>query len=454
VPRRLVVCAFAVACGLAVVFFHQGPSGNGTSRMLTVFALVEEHHLAGDHFQQLTQDKALVDGHFYSDKAPLSSYIVVPFYWLYRAVWPRPYSPACVDALNHLAVVVAAALPFALFAALLWWRAARERRGDAVWIALATAFSSYVVIYGSSYFGHVLAGTFFLLSYALTVDCDKDFYLAGFFSGCAVATEYPLFIAVLSLMGWLVLQRWRDPQHAGNRARSLAQLLAPFVVGALPPALLFFAHNKAVTGHYLELPYSHVVDAWKEMQTAYGIRLPSAYAFVSLLFAPYRGLLFYTPLLLLMAPLLWQQKRRFSLWLLLGYLLFNSTYYMWTGGWCTGPRHLTAATMLCLYEGVGAYARQPRHRRLFFALAAAGAIINLASAATTPLPPQRVDFPFAQTVIPDLVHGRINSHNLVTEWLHVAPHSWFLLLWIALLLAIGLAFTRALDAPLRDPWPE
>src|SRR5207245_1678370 len=86
------------------------------------------------------------------------------------------------------ALLVASAIPFGVFAALLWWNAARRRPGgDAVWIALFAAFGSFVVIYANSYFGHVLAGTFFLLSYVLAVDRDKHFYLAGFFSGCAVA---------------------------------------------------------------------------------------------------------------------------------------------------------------------------------------------------------------------------------------------------------------------------
>jgi hypothetical protein len=215
-----------------------------------------------------------------------------------------------------------------------------------------------------------------------------------------------------------------------------------FLVGAIAPALLFFFHNKAITGHYLQLPYSHVVDTWKPMRTMFGLSLPSPYAFVNLLITGYRGVLFYAPLLFLMIPLLWKQKHRFSLWLLLTYLIFNSTYYVWTGGWCTGPRHLTAVTMLCLYEGVAAYARQPRYRRWFYALGAAGALVNLASAATQPLPPERVGFPLAMVVIPDLFSGRINPHNFMTEWLHIAPHAWFLLIWIALLLSIGFVFTR------------
>jgi hypothetical protein len=428
VPRRRLLFAFAGACALAVAFYHQAPSGNGTSRLLTVFSLVEEHRFIADDFQWLTWDKAVVDGHFYSDKAPLSSYVVLPFYWLYRQFVRGPFTLACVEAANHIAVAVAAALPFAIFATLLWWRAARVRPGSrAVWLALAAAFSSFVLIYGSSYFGHVLAGTFFLLSYVLAIDLDKRFHIAGLLAGCAVATEYPLLIAVFFLM----LRLWRGP----DRVRKLSQ----FLVGAIAPALLFFFHNKAITGHYLDLPYSHVVDTWKPMRTAFGIRLVDPQALVNLLVTPYRGLLFYAPILIVMIPLLYRQKQRFSVWLLAIYVLFNSTYWVWSGGWCTGPRHLTAATMLCLYEGIAACRRGPS-QRLYLGLGAAGALINLASAATVPLPPERDGIPFIQAVIPALLRGHSEAHNLLTEWLHVGPHSWFLVLWLGLIAAIGVVF--------------
>src|SRR5262249_39350640 len=143
VRRGLLIAAFAAACVALVLFFHQGASGNGNSRLLTVFSLVEDHGFRGDRWQQFTNDKSFVAGHYFSDKAPLSSYVVLPFYALYRAVEGGPYTPRDVEAANHLAEVVAAAVPFAIFAVLVLLRLLRENTvspSTAVWFSLLAAF--------------------------------------------------------------------------------------------------------------------------------------------------------------------------------------------------------------------------------------------------------------------------------------------------------------------------
>ena len=73
--------------------------------------------------------------------------------------------------------------------------------------------------------------------------------------------------------------------------------------------------------------------------------------------SPYRGLFWFSPILLL-SPIgiyyLWRDQNTRTIAFLIVfiaayYLLLNSSYYYWNGGWSTGPRHLTPIIpFLCL----------------------------------------------------------------------------------------------------------
>jgi hypothetical protein len=434
VPSRATLAAFAAACALLVVFFHQGLSGNGASRLMTVFSLTHDHSYVGDRYEQWSWDKALVDGHWHSDKAPLSSYVVLPFYFAWRHAGPAPKTRADAEAANHLALVVAAVVPFAIFAALLWWRLAAIGVGggearDAPWLVLFALFGTHLYNYGNSYFGHLLAGLFLVGSWALAIDLRRRPMLAGLLAGCAVATEYPTAVAVAFIVGALAVPR--------DRRRELA----PFLVGALPPALLFFAHNALTTGHVYELPYSYVADNWKPMQHAFGMRLlPRRSAEWGLSLSPHRGIFFYGPVLILLCAALIRCRRWLPLAAAVAYFLVICCYYTWEGGWCTGPRHLTPPAMIIVYEGLVAFAPQTRNRRGYYLLGAIGVAVNLAFAATNPLPSAFEKLPLFRLAIPDFVAGRINAHNLPTEILGVAPHRWLVVAWLALFVGCGLLF--------------
>ena len=70
----------AVNLLLASYFLDSVPSPNPTSRALPVVTLYEEGRYAIDTYEKFTMDKSFVNGHYYSDKAPLTTWIVLPFY--------------------------------------------------------------------------------------------------------------------------------------------------------------------------------------------------------------------------------------------------------------------------------------------------------------------------------------------------------------------------------------
>jgi hypothetical protein len=59
---------------------------NATSRVLPILSLYENKTLQIDKYKDYTIDKSEVKGHYYSDKAPLGTFLVYPFYYAYKSL--------------------------------------------------------------------------------------------------------------------------------------------------------------------------------------------------------------------------------------------------------------------------------------------------------------------------------------------------------------------------------
>jgi hypothetical protein len=443
---------FALAATILVLYFHQGRSWNVDSRLLTVYGLVEHHTLRADDWKGDTGDYATVDGHVYSDKAPLASLLVVPGYWAWRYHEHfRPMTPLDKETGNHIGVLFASAIPFGVFAALVFARVRRHATspGAAVWIAWIAAFGTCLGNYGGCFFGHMLAATLFLAAYALAVDRERHFLVAGFLGSAAVLTEYTLLLTQVAVCVYLLFgaKRWKR--------------LGLYVAGATPGAVGMFVYNKLITGKFLDFPYSHVTDTFAPMKTAFGIRLPDVQAAWELLFGQYRGLAFYAPTLLLFLPLVFlrfdgrHRRRNLVLGISTIYFLCISSYFKWDGGWCTGPRHLAPIITLLSYEGAASLAAIRRGRFLFVCLAAWGAAVSVCASATDSITNESVKAPAFEVYFPHAWKGEINDHTLLFEVFGV-PRSFKLVVgWFALFLVLGgllsWAYRRRLARLTRAP---
>ncbi len=430
---------------LLVMFFHQGIQANPAARLLTVYAIVESHHLYADPWKDSTIDKAELHGHTYSDKAPLSSLIVVPFYWARRMIVKGPQREPDKQFAGHVADVVVAAIPFSFFGLALYRRVVRRMRPlGASFAALGALFGTSIFNYGNVYYGHALAGALFLGAYALAEPDlsprGRRLFVAGLAGGLAVLTEYPLVIPVAILFASLFSQ-----------ARPIARAFY-FGLGALGPALGVLAWNVAITGHPLEFPYSHVTEQFKEMRTLLGVRLPDLGAGWELLFGQYRGMFFYGMPLMVLAPLALSARRtrgpgpnrRRLLWVLcLAQFLFVCSYFKWDGGWCVGPRHLAPMMMLLLYEGIAELPRASRTvRRWFGALAAGGTTINLMAAATDPLPDESVTRPYFERSWPHFLKSDLNGHARLVE-AGIKLGRYLVPVWVVLFVVIAVLVAAA-----------
>src|SRR5258707_8678316 len=75
--QRRIATVLGFALFLSYAYFYQAGGWNQNSRFALVRAILERHTLRIDDYQAHTGDRALWQGHYYSDKAPGASLVAL-----------------------------------------------------------------------------------------------------------------------------------------------------------------------------------------------------------------------------------------------------------------------------------------------------------------------------------------------------------------------------------------
>jgi hypothetical protein len=340
-------------------YFYHDSKWNGNSRFGLIFALVQEGRLTIDSFHDRegteTGDKALANGHYYSDKAigvsALGALAYLPVYGLTRLL---PSEPA-LGPVKYLLTFLVIGLPSALAGSLLYalGKSVTGRPVRAFMAAAAIALGTMCLPFSTLFFGHQLAAALlfgsFYLTYQLKVSpgngSDGRLFLLGLLLGLALITEYTTAVLVLPLVAYYFAVWWQKP------GRPVVRFLALPVLGGLVPVALLLAYNSLCFGRPLAIGYEHLPNrtfAVPMSQGLMGIGWPRARVLYYLTVHPAQGLFWQSPVLLLslvgLGFMLRTRSCRAEAGLagvgLIGYLLLNSGYFMWWGGESFGPRHL------------------------------------------------------------------------------------------------------------------
>ena len=365
--------ALAVFALLAILYgyFYHEPGWNGNSRLALVFAVVQEGRLSIDSFHLRpgtdTGDKAVYEGHYYSDKAVGSSLLgtlaYFPFYNLARLVGYRP--PLWFQ--KYVVQLFTLALPSAFAASLVFavcFGVSGSRRRACV-AAAAYAVGTMAFPFSVIFFGHQLAAALLFTAFYLVLRLKGardhprwSLFLVGLLLGLALITEFTTAVVVLPVVLYYFHTLWLHrgrPGEGGERRRRPGVALAvmlPAIGGALPLALML-AYNYACFGSPFSLAYSHLEDPFFREgmgQGLMGIHAPSARVLYYLTVHPAHGLFWQSPVILaslaglfLMLRAGYAAEALVAAASLAALLLINSGYYMWWGGWSFGPRHLVPA---------------------------------------------------------------------------------------------------------------
>lgn len=389
-----------------------GLNDNSTSRAAMVAALVKHGTLRIDAHHWSTGDKALIDGHYYSDKAPLPALLVTPIWWIAdRSGMVRTRSQCMPHALLQVGGFLCGSVPLAIIITLLWLRLRRSGvRAPAV-LAVLALVGSFLFVYSSSFYGHLPGALFLLL--ALIAAEKEGWLIAGAWAGAAMSCEYTLALFV----PFLVLAT-RIPAPAAVLTRGLRMF-----AGAAPFLVLLMLYNWRLSGDPFSPAYQHEAN-YTFMSESMGFGGPSLGALWGLTFSPYRGLFFYMPVLIA-GVAAWliargtNVKRLFSgpvAWGVLLSVLAVSSYKMWWGGWAYGPRHLTAAAVLLAWRLLPAIGRTRWAWWPAGVLGVAGFVFAFMAKSTVWYSlPTEVRDPLAEEILPHFLHGDFTTMQWPVE---------------------------------------
>jgi hypothetical protein len=290
-----------------------------------------------------------VDGLLYAKKGITPSLAVLPLATLAQAV---PFLPLRATAmlLNPIVTTLTALLIYT-FARWLDYRP-----GTAFVTALVYGLATFALVYSATLFGEPLAALLLLTAlmaahrYRQGKD-SKRLLAAGFALGllCGVNLTYLVMAPLLGLYAFgLDARRWQFSH--------LALMIAPFAV----MIALLLAYNGARFGSLFESGYNFAEGE--------GFTVPFGEGLFGLLLSPYRGIIWYNPVLLLSIPgalLLYREKMHLPaiiLVLVIAQLLAYASWWSWHGGIVWGPRFLIPVTPLLALLLLPVIERLPHHR--------------------------------------------------------------------------------------------
>jgi len=405
----------ALLIGLALFvcysyFYYFGPNWNVRSHQAQVVALSEQHTLAIDASHQLTGDKALYRGHYYSDKLLGPSLVAVPVYVAAKPL-VRPFTRSDGRArMVALAItsVFTSALPTALLAALFYLFLAELglAAGLRAWLALALGFGTLLLPYATAAFGHNLGavcvgGAFMLLWKQKQEWRTGRGVAAGALIGLGAICDFTtLFLS--AFLGLYAL--WVASGRGSGRPAPLGRLLAriaPVVVIAAAFVGIQLAANWASFGGPFVFPHvHHVQPAFQARHTRglLGVHLPQLLPLWQLTFGGHRGLFHGSPLLLLALPgffLLGKRYRAEAIFIAaawVGVVLMSSGYENWEAGSAYGPRYQIPTLPLLLLAVACAAERWPF---VLKGLALISTVFMFIVTATTPSVQESLPVPLA-----------------------------------------------------------
>ncbi len=403
---------------LSSFYIDTWDNGNTTSRMLMVYYAVNEGTLQVDKQQERVLDKSFVNGHYYSDKAPLPAFIVMPVYKLFRLLGAPPAQDGKL--IYVLGSFICGCLPFALIVLLTYREVSARNAGvSAVALSMLPFFGSLLFVYSGTFYNHMLSGLFLLLAYVF-LKKEKWFY-SGLFAGLCFISEY---LAVLVAAIWLLQLFLRTKQ------------LKPavlFGLGFLPSAVAIMIYNYLITGSPFTMLYKY--HTFEQLHSDYGFSNFSFDALWGITFSWYRGVFIYAPVLLVILFVVIRSLkgkhmraiapdffRNYLVPAFVVILLVECCYFGWFGGWSYGPRLLIFLVIPAVYEGVKFLSSMKIPKLFFYVTVLAGFACAFAAKTTVVYSlPTEIRDPLFDGVFPNFFSFNFHPNNLGSMLLGLAP---------------------------------
>jgi hypothetical protein len=430
-------------------FFHRDPGWNVNSRLALVYAIVDKATFRIDDYHEQapyeTGDKAFYKGHYYSDKIIGTSLLGVPAYAGLKVASRVSGFELTPNLRRYVVRVFSVSLLAALgvvllFRILLLFGATKT---EAVVLSYFLALGTLYFPYATVFYSYAPALFFILLAYQsilryrLAGKLDEaPLFLIGLAAGSALLCEYTLGIVWVALAVYLFLQLRRKLN------------IFSFAAGSFVVVSIFLLYTLVCFDSFT-IPYRYEVSRIFSvgMRRGFlGITSPNLTVLYYISVHPYRGIFFYSPMLLLYffgvlwldrdlsaarlrngqeqagkPPLPngynWRPEAILSLCIVAGYFIFNASYYMWWGGWAVGARHLLPMIPFMMPALIWVLRKNQWYSGLLYLAGGLSIFLTAIPTAVNPQMPQRY-----HTMI--LLAPRV-SDNLRSPMLHEAFPAFF-----------------------------
>lgn len=406
---RRIAAGLFVLTFVAYAWFFGGGGWNQNAHFDLTRAIVERGTFAIDPYHDNTYDIAFHAGHVYANKAPGVSLLAVPAYaaasFIERSAGIDVNSPLVMTVNLWLCTVMTCAITGALIPPLLFSHARRRLAAvprDALALALATAFGTYLFAYSTVLFAHVPSALFLFWSFVrLSGSPDERPWIAGLLAGAAGLCNYLCIPAAVVLISYAALV-------SGRRVRRVSQIVA----GAAVFAVVLLLYQWAVFGSPLRTSIEAESGIFKQEGAILGVLTrPRLEALIGITTSPFRGLLFLSPFLVAAVPGAVAMFRRRNLRLDLAaiaavaviFVGINICFNKWDGGSGIGPRYILPvvpflAVAIAAFDWVKPW---------WVALAIVSVALNFAVAAVNPIPSRTIRDPIGHYTFPLLLTGRL-----------------------------------------------
>lgn len=353
-------------------FFPRWAHWGQNSKLNLTMAIVDQGTFSIDDYYHNTGDYALYKGTHYSDKAPGTAFLGVPFYTVFKLVAQTSIvdqiltrlsdNPAMANTLREggtgllkdklyfamamgFVTLFVVSLPSALLGVVLYRFLGRltsnstHRLVVVLLYGLATiAFSESTGLSGRQLVAALTLTAFYLLYKIKNNELSPRWlWLIGLMMGWAAITDYP---TTLILAGLFI--------YAIFAVRQKKHLLA-LIGGGILPGLLAAYYNYSCFETPLPVGYFYS-ELYADLHYTGFLSLtyPKPDAIWGLTFSPFRGLFYLSPVLLLAIPGFWAMARvrehraewAVCLWAAVSFFFFNSSSAMWWAGYSVGPGYL------------------------------------------------------------------------------------------------------------------
>jgi hypothetical protein len=435
--ERRLARLLAVTLFLTYAYFYQAGGWNQNSRFALVRAILERHTLQIDAYQLHTGDRAIVDGHYYSDKAPGTSLAALPpaaaARVLARAAGVDPLGFPGIAWTSYVATLFTAGL-FTVIAAIAVFRLTIDwgySTAAALFAAIAFGIGGPAWCYATLFMGHGIAAGCLAAALATvgTINPNEDdgrrrrrLAAIGLACGWAVVTEFQAAVPAAAI-ALLAIARLRSDTEPLKAARWLVG------AGALC-AVVLLVYNQTAFGSPFHVGYQSEEQFAEMRRGFFGISAPEWWRVRELLIGSYRGLLPAWPLAALapvgLALAARHPRRRAAALVALGtvvyYLLLNASYHYWEGGWAYGPRQMMSA-MPFVALGLGPLwdAGRTRLRLLLSAAVVFGVALTLVVESTNPQPQATYQQPVRELLWPAFRAGNLSLNT--QTFVHIVPEA-------------------------------